>query len=115
MATSFAFQWPSQVESLMAAQKVIASIGNSIVSVDCLAHDSGNRMSMFFLKSLLYAFIPVIYVVFAMFIIGCWYLVTTRYLRREVNMETMRSTIITAVIVFLFFRTNVCVLLYLAL
>ena len=56
MATSFAFQWPSEVNALMSAQKALASIGNSIVSVDCLANDSGNKLPMFFLKSLVLEF-----------------------------------------------------------
>jgi predicted outer membrane repeat protein len=59
IAASFQFEWPGVVRRLLEAQQAGSNVGSSLLSVDCFLDDT-NTTSPFFIKSLVFMFVPVI-------------------------------------------------------
>jgi hypothetical protein len=76
LATAFAFEWPPEVQSLMSIQESVAAIGRSVLSVDCLAFDSGNTMPLFYLRELIFMFVPPLCVVIPALMLSIWAIIT---------------------------------------
>ncbi len=72
------------------------------VSVDCLANDSGSTVTLFFLKTLLFAILPFLFSLLAVSLIFLGVFISKRYFDKEINKETRNATLVTANIVFLF-------------
>jgi hypothetical protein len=72
------------------------------VSVDCLANDSGNTVTLFFLKTLLFAILPFLFSLLAVSLILLGVFISKRYFGKEISKETRNATLVTANIVFLF-------------
>ena len=100
---AFAFDWPDEVQWVINLQKQVAAIAANIISVDCAAYQTGASMSVFYLKKLVFAFLPLIVVAVPFVLLAIWYGVRTRLLKVETSLESMRITLITSVIVVLFF------------
>jgi hypothetical protein len=72
------------------------------VSVDCLANDSGSTVTLFFLKTLLFAILPLMFSLLAVSLILLGVLISKRFFDKEISKETRNATLVTANIVFLF-------------
>ncbi len=71
------------------------------VSVDCLANDSGSTVTLFFLKTLLFAILPFLFSLLAVSLILLGVFISKRYFDKEISKETRNATLVTANIVFL--------------
>ena len=86
----------------MNLQKQIAALAANIISVDCAAYQTGSSFSLFYLKKIVFAFMPLIAVAFPLVLLTLW-AIASKACGRRVSFSSMRITLITAVIVVLFF------------
>jgi hypothetical protein len=90
----------------MSFQKAIAEIASNIISVDCTAQAAGSAselVSLFYLKKLTYASVPVLAFITPFVMLRLWKFLASRYKWREISDEAFNSMLITSVIVILFF------------
>ena len=72
------------------------------VSVDCLANDSGSTVTLFFLKTLLFAIMPFLFSLLALSLIFLGVFISKRCFDKIIEKEARNATLVTANIVFLF-------------
>ncbi len=102
-AAAFPFAWPKEVQAIIDFQKQVASIGANLISIDCLASDSGTDLSLFFLKNATYAAMPFVFMAFALLLNAMWALFSRYHLKQEVNYQEKYANFITGIVVFVFF------------
>jgi predicted outer membrane repeat protein len=102
LAAAFNFQWPDAVMFIMHLQKEIAEIAANIISVDCAAYQTGSTFSLFYMKKIVIAFLPPIVVLIPLVLILMWGGIM-KLLKRPISIESMKITLVTAVVVVLFF------------
>jgi predicted outer membrane repeat protein len=102
LATAFNFKWPDAVMWIMNLQKEMAEIAANIISVDCAAYQTGSTFSLFYMKKIVIAFLPPIVVIIPLVLIVMWAIILKLF-GREISFHSMRVTLVTSVIVVLFF------------
>jgi predicted outer membrane repeat protein len=102
LAAAFNFQWPDAVMWIMKLQKQIADIAANIISVDCAAYQTGSTFSLFYMKKIVIAFLPPMVVLIPLVLILMWSGIMKLF-KRSVSVESMKITLVTSVVVVLFF------------
>jgi len=102
IAASFDFRWPGFVKDMLDNQQRAANVGSSLLSVDCfLAAD--NKTSPFYIKSLVFMFLPVMVCLIPALVFGGVYLLRKSVpLRNPPSVQMLRDYYFTTVIVILF-------------
>ena len=70
LARAFPLRWPESLNTLFEIQGALSTLGDHIVTIDCLS-DESSAAKLFYLKQLVYAFFPVL---LSMLSLGGWYL-----------------------------------------